>query len=325
MISSSVKSSSGKLSSGKPKWAGDDFLSRCVNLLIQTKPIYAVMKSQARKVLIKTAEKNHIAWRENAQKLEAMGAKQAFAQVSDPNITYPDYYTLPFHAYDDGNLCWSAAFEAEPATYSMALRVWPDEALTWQTAQDRLRGSFHQVLAQYGPPAVSDILDMGCSVGVSTRTLHNYYGQKQDKPVRSVGLDLSPYMLSVAQVQNTNHNIQWKHAKAESTGLPESTFDLVSLQFVIHELPRHITQSIFEEAYRLLKEGGCIAIVDNNPQSVVIQNLPPVLFTLMKSTEPWSDDYYTFNVEAALEDSGFKQVVTVESDPRHRTIVGKKQ
>jgi hypothetical protein len=37
----------------KPAWAGDDFLSRCVNLLIQTKPVYAVMKQQARQVLSK--------------------------------------------------------------------------------------------------------------------------------------------------------------------------------------------------------------------------------------------------------------------------------
>ena len=41
----------------KPDWAGEDWLSRLVNMLIQTKPIYALMKQQVRKVLIKTAEK----------------------------------------------------------------------------------------------------------------------------------------------------------------------------------------------------------------------------------------------------------------------------
>ena len=44
----------------------------------------------------------------------------------------------------------------------------------------------------------------------------------------------------------------------------------------------------------------------------------------MKSTEPWSDDYYTFNVEAALEEAGFEYQTTVSSDPRHRTIIGQK-
>ena len=41
----------------------------------------------------------------------------------------------------------------------------------------------------------------------------------------------------------------------------------------------------------------------------------------MKSTEPWTDEYYTLNVEALLEDIGFARVLTQESDPRHRTIL----
>jgi len=56
----------------------------------------------------------------------------------------------------------------------------------------------------------------------------------------------------------------------------------------------------------------------------VIQNLPPVLFTLMKSTEPWSDDYYTFNVQAAMQFVGFESITMIASDPRHRTILGRK-
>ncbi len=309
----------------KPNWAGEDLLSRFVNKLIQTKPIYRVMKTQARKVLIKTAEKNGIPWQETRSAFEASDIEQTLADIANPNITYPDYYQKPFHAYDEGNLCWPAAFEAESATYAMALRVWPDDDLTWQAAQERLRASFHQVLADYGPASVQDILDIGCSVGISTRSLHSYYENKQEHPPRTVGLDLSPYMLAVARAQDKDGSIaQWIHTKAEDTGLTGSTFDLVSMQFVIHELPRDITQAILQEAHRLLRAGGTLAIVDNNPSSPVIQNLPPVLFTLMKSTEPWTDDYYTFDVEEALKNAGFEHVITVASDPRHRTIIGQK-
>jgi len=296
-----------------------------VNSLIQTKPLYALMKQQARQVLIKTAEKNGIPWRHNTEALLKSGVQNTLAQVTNPAIQYPDYYQVPFHAYDEGNLCWEAACEAESATYSMALRIWKTESLTADEAQARLRSSFHHVLAQQGLLEVQDILDLGCSVGLSTRTLHHYYQSKTDAPIRTIGLDLSPYMLAVAAHQDqTGCVAQWIHGQAEATGLDAESLDLVTLQFVLHELPHTATVAIFQEVLRLLRQGGSIAIVDNNPMSEVIQSLPPVLFTLMKSTEPWTDEYYVFNVEAELAAAGFERIITVESDPRHRTIVARK-
>lgn len=309
----------------KPAWAGDDLLARCVNTLIQTRPIYAVLKQQARQVLIKTAEKNGIAWRQNYEELAHSGIQADLTGVIAPYVSYPQYYQVPFHAYEQGNLCWEAAFEGESATYAMGLRVWKDELLTWQEAHERLRGSFHQVLAAHVTQSVRDILDIGCSVGLSTRMLHRYYQTSQGHSVRTSGLDLSPYMLAVARRLDAQQEIAtWIHAPGEATGLPDCSFDLITLQFVIHELPRQATTAILQEGLRLLRPGGYLAIVDNNPQSPVIQNLPPLLFTLMKSTEPWSDDYYTFDVESAIATTGFKLMATVASDPRHRTIIARK-
>jgi ubiquinone/menaquinone biosynthesis C-methylase UbiE len=309
----------------KPDWAGQDHLSKFVNLLIQTKPLYSLMKHQARQVIIKTAEKNGIPWRKNYEQLALSGAKQQLPKITNPNIQYPDYYQVPFHAYNEGNMCWKAAFEAPSATYSMALRVWKNEPLTWAAAHNRLRGSFHDMLALHAPQTVRDILDIGCSVGISTLTLHRYYQESQSHPVRTVGLDLSPYMLAVAKILDTNAEIsQWLHGKAENTELVDNSFDLVTLQFVTHELPHQASQDIFQEALRLLRPGGYIALVDNDPKSPVIQNLPPVLFTLMKSTEPWSDEYYTFDIEESLHKLGFEQPKTFASDPRHRTIIARK-
>jgi ubiquinone/menaquinone biosynthesis C-methylase UbiE len=312
----------------KPDWAGQDWLSRSVNVLIKTRTIYALMKQQARKVLIKTAEKNGIPWRQTVVELDRPEVTDRLAVLTDPRVTYPDYYQVPFHAYDAGNLCWKAAFEAEPATYSMALRVWPEDGLTWQAARDRLRGSFHQVLAEYGPAQVADILDMGCSVGLSTVPLHRFYTDRQGMEPHTIGFDLSPYMLAVAQYRTESEpgtqTIRWVHGLAEATGFAAASFDLITLQFVIHELPQAATRAIAEEALRLLRPGGALAIVDNNPKSPVIQSLPPVLFTLMKSTEPWTDEYYPLDVEGLLQSVGFDVSPTIASDPRHRAIVARK-
>lgn len=307
----------------KPNWAGDDLLSQFVNLLIKTKPIYRVMKGQARRVLIKTAEKKGVPWRETYQELEASGAKELFEEIANPEVQYPEYYQVPFHAYDRGNLCWDAAFEATSATQVMALRTWPEENLTAESAHDRLRGTFHKVLDEYSPAVVTDVLDLGCSVGMSTLSLHRYYCQRQQTQVRTVGLELSPYMLAVAKTLDTKGEIsQWMHANGEKTGLPDNSFDVVTLQLVLHELPRYATRNIFQEALRVLRPGGCLAILDQDPRSPVIQSLPPVLFTLMKSTEPWCDDYHTFDVEAAMQEIGFEYKTTVATDCRHRTIIG---
>ena len=56
----------------------------------------------------------------------------------------------------------------------------------------------------------------------------------------------------------------------------------VCVQFVCHECPSAVIDSLVAECARLLRPGGTLAIADNNPRSKVIQNLPPVLFTLMK-------------------------------------------
>jgi len=58
--------------------------------LIQTKPIYAVIKQQARQVLIKTAEKNGISGA-NTMKNWQHPIQQAI-QNTNAAVRYPDYY-----------------------------------------------------------------------------------------------------------------------------------------------------------------------------------------------------------------------------------------
>jgi hypothetical protein len=38
--------------------------------------------------------------------LQLQQLQQEFEQLPHPNMQYPDYYTVPFHAYDEGNLNW---------------------------------------------------------------------------------------------------------------------------------------------------------------------------------------------------------------------------
>ncbi|XP_071904903.1 uncharacterized protein [Coffea arabica] len=74
------------------------------------------------------------------------------------------------------------------------------------------------------------------------------------------------------------------------------------------------------EAFRLLRPGGTFAITDNSPKSKILQELSPVLFMLMKSTEPFLDEYYLTDLERVMREAGFINVNTVLTDPRHRTV-----
>ena len=52
----------------------------------------------------------------------------------------------PFHAYDEGNLAWLPAFEAEPATDVVAARTFRDQGLSVREAQNLLRQNFHDAI-----------------------------------------------------------------------------------------------------------------------------------------------------------------------------------
>ena len=114
------------------------------------------------------------------------------------------------------------------------------------------------------------------------------------------------------------------HANIENSGIPDNSYDVTAASFVFHELPAAPTDKILKELYRITRCGGVVAITDNNPMSPVIQGLPPALFALMKSTEPWSDEYYIYDFEGSLRKAGFECVRTEATDPRHRTILAYK-
>ncbi|XP_020396899.1 demethylmenaquinone methyltransferase [Zea mays] len=215
---------------------------------------------------------------------------EVFERIQDPNLVYPDYYLNPFHAYDEGNISWLVAVETEPATMSIAKRAIP-EATPIEEASQIIRDNWLNVIEEHhlkysGNSQVNDILDIGCSIGVSTRYLTEKFPSAQ-----AVGLDLSSYFLAVVAQREEKLSrpkpIRWVHANGEATGLSSNSFDLVSLAYVCHECPARAITGLVKEAFKVLRPGGTIALTDNSPKSKVLQELSQVLFTLMKRTEPF--------------------------------------
>jgi ubiquinone/menaquinone biosynthesis C-methylase UbiE len=302
----------------------DRIVSQLVNSLLSVPFLAKFAKERARALIIKRAEAIGVAWRDDVKFLRSRGGTEAFspqweaelAQITNPALEYPEYYLTSFHAYDRGNMSWDAAMEVEVAAYSVHAKIFAE---TGKSGDTRLRQSYHDLLMQALPTPPQAIVDIGCSVGMSTFALQNIYPD-----AHLTGVDLSPYFLTVANYRTERdciQNIDWVHAAGEATGLPAASCDLVSLFLICHELPQTATRQIFSEAKRLLKPGGHIAIMDMNPQSEIYSQMAPYILTLLKSTEPYLDRYFTLDISQALVDAGFEPPTITANTLRHRTVI----
>mmetsp|Transcript_20157 Transcript_20157/g.50164 ORF Transcript_20157/g.50164 Transcript_20157/m.50164 type:complete len:223 (+) Transcript_20157:78-746(+) len=137
------------------------------------------------------------------------------------------------------------------------------------------------------------VLDLGCGVGMSTLAIASAFRQEKDINVTIVGVDTSPEMIAMARtkdleqkgitklaethrcptkhrdkdwielpVTTTTTNTEFLEANAEKTPFPKESFDLVTIMYVLHEVPLRGRKKILREARRLLRPGGMLAVVD---------------------------------------------------------------
>ena len=294
--------------------------TKIINTLLAIKPIAEFAKSRARNMIITRANKIGVPWQENVNTLQNHDWQSELVRVENPNLVYPPYYLTSFHAYEKGNLDWQCAWEVESAAYSVHSTIY---SATPSIEGDRnLRKNYHRVLQEQLQIVPQRILDLGCGIGMSTRALKDTYPQAE-----ITGLDLSPYFLAVANYQSRQQNltgVNWFHGLAENTTLPSASYDLVSTFLMFHELPQSASRAIFAEAYRLLPSGGYFTMMDMNPQSEVYKKMPRYVFTLLKSTEPYLDQYFGLDVAQELINVGFQEPTITPISVRHRAIVAQK-
>ncbi|MEL6903407.1 MAG: class I SAM-dependent methyltransferase [Cyanobacteria bacterium J06606_4] len=312
----------------------DNVASSVVNGLLSIRPLAKFAKHRARNMMMDRAESIGVYWRDEVKQLQTRGDRayqgtavnpvweEALAAIANPNIRYPKYYTTSFHAYEEGNLGWLPAMEVDVAARAVHARIWPeDDARSGVRGDASLRASFHQILQTRLSTAPERIVDLGCGVGASSSALQDTF-----PTAHITGVDLSAYFLAVAQYKaaTLGSQVQWLHAAAEETGLPSESVDLVSVCLVFHELPAAAARQVIAEAYRILRPSGHFAIMDMNPASAVYKAMPPYVLTLLKSTEPYLDQYFSLDMTESFEQAGFQMPTITVNSPRHRTILGQK-
>jgi ubiquinone/menaquinone biosynthesis C-methylase UbiE len=215
---------------------------------------------------------------------------------------YPSYYTKEFHAYPKGNLSWEAAIEQELASRAVGARNFPSHGAR---GEDVFRSSFEEAILRLGGrvPKGGIVVDFGCGTGISTRRLSKVFPMAD----KFLGIDLSPYFIAVGQrllelcptdedwvtTIEKNDRIELRVGNVVNTSLDNESVDAVNVSLVIHEMPIDVTLKMCQEAYRILKPGGQLYIseMDFDSPAYAAQRENAMLFSLLRSTEPYLDEY----------------------------------
>lgn len=252
---------------------------------------------------------------------------QNYLKINNPSIVYPDYYTQMFHYYDEGNLNWGAALDVVPSTMLIASKYW--ELVDVPTSQSWMRGNTTSSIQNHidtfpsNQPNTGRIMDVACSGGISTKYLIEAFPDKEGIDA----IDLSPYFLSVARFNhitpespiftNLHEKITYHHMMAEDMPFESNSYDIVSISFLLHELPTKSAEEIITEAYRVLRPGGVLCVMDIAGKVVMNK----FLFEL---SEPHIKQYYNTNPMKIMEDTGFTFIETKDNDPRNLLWIASK-
>ncbi|MEG4206488.1 methyltransferase domain-containing protein [Microcoleus sp. Pol7_A1] len=221
---------------------------------------------------------------------EGIDWETAGDRYRQPDLVYPEYYrSQNFHGIKGGYLNPSAAVSYDPITQYV---LPPHETVVRQGLIDAVRVKPRR------------IIDLGCGTGSTTLILKQAFPEAE-----VVGLDLSPYMLVVAEMkaQKTDLNIQWLHGNAESVAFPDASFDLVAASLLFHETPPAVSRAILRESFRLLKVGGQVAILDGNQKTLRQTEWLADIFE-----EPYIKSYAAGSLDAWVGAAGFAAVQTHE-------------
>ncbi|MFJ7668033.1 class I SAM-dependent methyltransferase [Lysinibacillus sp. NPDC097195] len=110
---------------------------------------------------------------------------------------------------------------------------------------------------------ISKALDIGCGGGIYCKAL-------SDMGIDSVtGVDFSQAMLTGAKENCKNYkNITFQYGTAFDSGLNRNSFHLLLERALIHHIED--LQGCFNEAYRLLQDGGYFIVQDRTPEDCLL-------------------------------------------------------
>lgn len=202
------------------------------------------------------------------------------------------------------NQCWLTRFEAghNPLSLAMHMGYFDQPGMD----NDHAKLNANKFLTSYiAIPGTgnSTIADLGCGVGGTCLYLAENFPD-----ARITGVNISSKQIEFATAlkneKNPEYKISYHIADYAETGLPAATFDfVVGIESICHAPDK---LKVYNEAYRLLKPGGCFAFMDYFEVKSPVTTLQQKLLTDFR--KGWAVDSYITNADAELQQIGFKSV-----------------
>lgn len=115
------------------------------------------------------------------------------------------------------------------------------------------------------PRLGEQVLDVCCGTG----TLTSLIARRVGKSGRVTGVDLSVDMMNRARKKAVALPVTFKQASSDHLPFPEDNFDRCFISYGLHELPEAVRWNSLKEAYRVLRPGGGLYVLDYHlPQSI---------------------------------------------------------
>lgn len=188
---------------------------------------------------------------------------------------------------------------------------------------DLFWASESDLIERYGLEEGMDYLDCGCGPGRLIERLKDRY-----PGLKCTGLEMDPILVEAAKMKLQNRGYDdctIIQGTAEETGLPENSFDFITMRLVLEHVPDPVLA--LERLRRLLRPGGRIFIISNDFENHT-RTWPPVpelhdLYVAYRAhrRQDQGDPTIGRRVPRLLASAGFA-VVAQEIEVAHNVITG---
>jgi ubiquinone/menaquinone biosynthesis C-methylase UbiE len=217
--------------------------------------------------------------------------------VLDPQFRIPEYVAaVDTHQHGGGlwsDPCDAFAYETSAGGYSFSL------------FNSREPLTVYADTARALVPGAKVVIDMGCTIGGSTRALKRAFPAAK---VTGIEPCAPPLMLAHLRSLEQGLDITWRQASAEQLPFDSGSADLVASHWLYHEMPPAAVRNSLREARRVLKEGGGFMAYDMYLLSGGGVGRWLHAGYAARNNEPFALSYASMDMKAELEAAGFGEV-----------------